>query len=95
MKPLRLLQALLTAALFAQISMAAERPSAEPGAALLITNAQILDGTGTPSRDGAVRIVAGRIDAVGDLKPGDRVNARIWSRDGSLDLGEQITEIVA
>jgi N-acyl-D-amino-acid deacylase len=70
MKPLRLLQALLTAALFAQISMAAERPSAEPGAALLITNARILDGTGTPSRDGAVRIVAGRIDAVGDLKPG-------------------------
>ncbi|ANY83787.1 fumarylacetoacetate hydrolase (plasmid) [Microvirga ossetica] len=28
------------------------------------------------------------------LKPGDRINARIWSRDGSLDLGEQITEIV-
>ncbi|WP_262266124.1 fumarylacetoacetate hydrolase family protein [Microvirga yunnanensis] len=28
------------------------------------------------------------------LKPGDRINARIWSRDGALDLGEQITEIV-
>jgi 2,4-diketo-3-deoxy-L-fuconate hydrolase len=29
------------------------------------------------------------------LKPGDRIDARIWSRDGSLDLGEQNTEIVA
>jgi 2-keto-4-pentenoate hydratase/2-oxohepta-3-ene-1,7-dioic acid hydratase in catechol pathway len=29
------------------------------------------------------------------LKPGDQVNARIWSRDGSIDLGEQITKIVA
>ena len=29
------------------------------------------------------------------LKPGDRINARIWSRDGTLDLGEQITELIA
>ena len=29
------------------------------------------------------------------LKPGDRINARIWSRDKALDLGEQITELVA
>jgi 2-keto-4-pentenoate hydratase/2-oxohepta-3-ene-1,7-dioic acid hydratase in catechol pathway len=29
------------------------------------------------------------------LKPGDRINARIWSRDNAIDLGEQITEIVA
>lgn len=28
------------------------------------------------------------------LNPGDQINARIWSRDGALDLGEQITEIV-
>lgn len=27
------------------------------------------------------------------LKLGDRINARIWSRGGALDLGEQITEI--
>ena len=29
------------------------------------------------------------------LKPGDRTKARIWSRDKALDLGEQITELVA
>ena len=29
------------------------------------------------------------------LRPGDRINARIWSRDKALDLGEQITELVA
>jgi 2-keto-4-pentenoate hydratase/2-oxohepta-3-ene-1,7-dioic acid hydratase in catechol pathway len=29
------------------------------------------------------------------LKPGDRINARIRSRDERFDLGEQITHIVA
>ena len=29
------------------------------------------------------------------LKPGDRINARIWSRDQAIDLGEQITPIIA
>ncbi|TPQ31027.1 fumarylacetoacetate hydrolase [Bradyrhizobium guangdongense] len=28
------------------------------------------------------------------LKPGDRISARIASRDGTIDLGEQVTEIV-
>ncbi|MBW7964891.1 fumarylacetoacetate hydrolase family protein [Bradyrhizobium sp. BR 10261] len=28
------------------------------------------------------------------LKPGDRINARIRSRDGTIDLGEQVTDIV-
>jgi hypothetical protein len=28
------------------------------------------------------------------LKPVDRITARIRSRDGALDLGEQMTEIV-
>ena len=28
------------------------------------------------------------------LKPGDRINARIWDRDHAIDLGEQITQIV-
>jgi 2-keto-4-pentenoate hydratase/2-oxohepta-3-ene-1,7-dioic acid hydratase in catechol pathway len=28
------------------------------------------------------------------LKPGDRITARIRSRDGAVDLGEQATEIV-
>lgn len=29
------------------------------------------------------------------LKPGDQISARIWSRDHAVDLGEQITQIVA
>ena len=28
------------------------------------------------------------------LKPGDRITARIRSRDGAVDLGEQVTDIV-
>ncbi len=40
-----------------------------------ITNVQIVDGTGAPSRSGAVRIVGDTIVAVGDVKParGDSV----------------------
>jgi 2-keto-4-pentenoate hydratase/2-oxohepta-3-ene-1,7-dioic acid hydratase in catechol pathway len=29
------------------------------------------------------------------LKPGDRITARIWSRDHAIDMGEQITQIIA
>jgi 2-keto-4-pentenoate hydratase/2-oxohepta-3-ene-1,7-dioic acid hydratase in catechol pathway len=29
------------------------------------------------------------------LKPGDRITARIWSRDHAIDLGEQINHIIA
>jgi len=29
------------------------------------------------------------------LKPGDRIGARIWSQDNPIDLGEQLTQIVA
>jgi N-acyl-D-amino-acid deacylase len=38
-------------------------------AATLIVNARLLDGTGAPARDAAVRIDGGRIAAVGALKP--------------------------
>jgi len=42
---------------------------------LLITNARIIDGTGSPARSGSVRVRADRIIAVGDLQkqPGDSV----------------------
>jgi 2-keto-4-pentenoate hydratase/2-oxohepta-3-ene-1,7-dioic acid hydratase in catechol pathway len=29
------------------------------------------------------------------LKPGDRINARIWDRNHAIDLGEQVTQITA
>jgi N-acyl-D-amino-acid deacylase len=64
MTPLRIVQAWLVAALCVQTAQ-----GAEAGAAFLITNARIVDGTGQPARQGAVRIVAGRIDAVGELAP--------------------------
>ena len=38
-------------------------------AATLIVNARLLDGTGAPARDAAVRIEGGRIAAVGTLQP--------------------------
>jgi len=48
--------------------------SAQP-AAFVITNAVLVDGTGSPSRPGAVRVVDGKIGEVGTVKPGpsDRV----------------------
>ena len=48
--------------------------SAQP-AAFVITNAVLVDGTGSPSRPGAVRVVDGKIAEVGPVKPGpsDRV----------------------
>src|SRR5262245_3689448 len=41
----------------------------------LIRNARLIDGSGTPARPGGVRVVAGRISAVGSLtpSPGERV----------------------
>lgn len=49
------------------------RPSGPAG--LTITNVRIVDGTGAPARPGAVRVVAGRIEAVGEVRParGDSV----------------------
>ena len=43
--------------------------------ATLIVNARVIDGTGTPARDADVRILNGRIDAIGHWprNPGDRV----------------------
>lgn len=41
----------------------------EPAASTLIVNARIVDGSGAPARDGAVRIEGDRIAAVGALKP--------------------------
>src|SRR5262245_48670241 len=35
----------------------------------LITNARVVDGTGTPARTASVRLEGGRITAVGDLAP--------------------------
>jgi N-acyl-D-amino-acid deacylase len=38
---------------------------------LVLRNARIIDGTGTPARDGDVAVEGGRITAVGDVPPGD------------------------
>ena len=48
-------------------------PPAQPG--ILITNAVVIDGTGSPGRRVSVRVQGDRIAAVGDLQPagGDRV----------------------
>lgn len=45
--------------------------------ATLITNAILIDGTGTAARRASVRVAGGRIDAVGDLRPatGDEIFA--------------------
>jgi N-acyl-D-amino-acid deacylase len=49
--------------------------SAAHAQATLIVNARVIDGTGTPARDADVRILNGRIDAVGHWtrNPSDRV----------------------
>lgn len=49
-------------------------PQSQPAAAggptsFLVTNARIIDGTGTPARDGSVRVVDGRIAEAGALTP--------------------------
>jgi len=43
--------------------------------ATLITNAILIDGTGSAARRASVRVAGGRIDAVGDLRPasGDEI----------------------
>jgi N-acyl-D-amino-acid deacylase len=38
---------------------------------LVFRNARIVDGTGTPAREGAVAVTEGRITAVGDVPAGD------------------------
>lgn len=55
-------------ALLTAVSLIACGPSAPPPApfAVLVTNARIVDGTGTPARDGAVAVSSGRIVAVLD-----------------------------
>jgi N-acyl-D-amino-acid deacylase len=60
------------AALVASLAGAA---AAADGATTLIVNASIVDGTGSPSRKGALRIEGDRIAEVGELsaKPGERV----------------------
>jgi N-acyl-D-amino-acid deacylase len=54
------------------------RPAAAPSssaATTLITNATLIDGTGTPARRASVRVVGDRVEAVGELAPraGERV----------------------
>lgn len=52
------------------------RPAqAQADDAFLIVDARLVDGTGAPARDAAVRVVGGRIGAIGALRPeqGERV----------------------
>jgi N-acyl-D-amino-acid deacylase len=59
------------AAAFAALLVAAVAPSpqASQGGATLITNANVLDGTGASAKKAGVRIAADRIVEIGDLKP--------------------------
>ena len=61
-------KAICSAALFATLSCWTALAVAA-GDTTLIVNARIVDGTGAPAADGAVRIAGDRIVAVGDLKP--------------------------
>src|SRR5438105_13808094 len=62
------------------LACAPSSPGPTPAqASFLITNALVIDGTGTPGRRAAVRVEGDRIAAVGDLTPrsGERtINAR-------------------
>lgn len=53
----------------------AQQSAAAPAPSFLVTNARLIDGTGSPSRAAAVRVVNGRIAEVGALAPaqGERV----------------------
>lgn len=53
----------------------AEKADEKPQDALLIQNVSIVDGSGADAYPGAVRVIDGRIAAIGDLEvvPGDRV----------------------
>jgi N-acyl-D-amino-acid deacylase len=57
------------------LAVAAPAPAQQPATTTLIVNARIVDGTGAPSRAGAVRIAGDRIMAVGALAagPGERM----------------------
>lgn len=57
---------------FLALAVSACSPSRAPAAlqpGLLITNAVVIDGTGSPSRRASVRIEGDRVGAVGDLTP--------------------------
>ncbi len=56
------------ALLIAGLLLASAAPPSAPAASILIINAQIVDGTGSVSRSGAVRIERDTIIAIGDLK---------------------------
>ena len=60
---------ILTVVCAAVLATAASGTEAEQAAGTLITNAFVVDGTGTPPRRLAVRIAGERIAAVGELKP--------------------------
>ena len=64
------LKAILGAAAAALLAFAigGSRPSAQTPYDLLITNAQIVDGTGAAPRTGSVAVAAGRIVAVGNVQ---------------------------
>ncbi len=56
-------------ALLAALACLPPGPRTGEARATIITNATVIDGTGAPRRTASVRIVGGRIDAVGDLMP--------------------------
>ena len=68
--PLLRLKAILGAVAAALLALAVggSRPSAQGPYDLLITNAQIVDGTGGAPRPGSVAVAAGRIVAVGNVQ---------------------------
>jgi N-acyl-D-amino-acid deacylase len=57
------------AALTAALSVASCAEAPDPGTTTLITNVQVVDGTGAAARAASVRIEADRIAEVGDLVP--------------------------
>ena len=84
MRKLSLLLALLTAFCLAPGTLySAPRPQVEPNSAsILITGGTVIDGTGAKRRKADVRIVGGKIVAVGRLKA--KVGERIVSADGLI-----------
>lgn len=61
----------LTSCLAAAIACAKPSKPSPANASLLITNATVIDGTGSPQRRASVRVEGHRIAAVGDLSPRD------------------------
>jgi N-acyl-D-amino-acid deacylase len=71
----RLALALALAVTVASVASSGRTPIAQSAPSILITNAVVVDGTGSPGRRASVRITGDRITAAGDLTPAatDRV----------------------